>query len=685
MQAWTNLGDYVRGLFDEGGSDPRADLIGTPWLNPIPAALLALGLGYMLARLRWRRAELAMAWIWAAVYLVYGAASPDAIRVYGFYPAAILIGATALDVIWSAWQQADAISAEHLASPLLFALAAWAALHGVTSYFADQVRQPGVWDAFNAAQTQAALTVDRITRGAGESWRIFMSHSLLEGSPLTAWHPELRVSPMRQGEDIPPGMETAGHLLYLASEGEARALDLLESLYPEGWREQVRDTEGRTRFDLLVIPAEAAGRRGLHESVWAGSLMAGPPVRERPLVDPTTSDGEASPRPMTRRLTGGIRLPTAGAYRFRLVPSDGTALLHIADQLIAAHPEIDGTGAESEAIWLPAGLLPLRVDQILPTAQSPLFPIEWLPPEGDRWQPIPLAALWPVDPPSGGWVAAFYEGDQFRVPEGLWLDPQIIPFEGEGAHAMRWRGTLNVQTPGRYEFYIQADGGASLYVNGQPVIELWNLGRSEGAGKITLEAGEAAIEMTYFSIRGTSGLAASWRAPGQPWSPLHHAPVSWQPEDVRVLLAQAPAARPAIPCADGAIPLATAEVKDRRWPDPQADANFQGHLLKAGGRAWKSGIGVFGPSDLHFSLDGRVQRLSGFVGVDLDTPGDGVAWFEILVDGQVVWQSGPVRRDDAPLRFDESISGGRTLTLRTHEGEALGQSDGADWLDLRCE
>ncbi len=660
--------------------------------------------------------------IWSGVFLAAGVltqGAPNTFRIYGVLPAFLLLCGLALEVLWSAWEQVDSLSADHLATAMLVAVVAWAGLDGLTTYFSRQGWQPGAWTEFNVGQTQVGQYLRQVVGDTPGRWHVYLSRAFYGFSPIDVINPGLATERLILPEHVPLPPEATGDTVYIVEPYLDPAVDLLQRYYPEGWREVVRDPMGRHLFTTFIVPAEATARRGLHASFWAGAIMDGRPAEELPVVT-ALADPPSIPLsvPYAQRLTGGLRLTQAGVYRFRLEPSVGAALLYLNDTLAASSRRVSLTGELAEsvslaggpALWLPEGLIALRLDRVvaeLPpsdegthaqeagdTAQRPFGGIEWLPPGAQEWSPLPLERLLPVMPPAGGLIAAYYEGDRFSgKPVRVALDPLLLEDNAGGlaTYAVRWLGGFDVNQPGEYRFRLRSDDGSRLYVGGQLLVDHWGLhGPSERGGVAALGPGRAPLEIRYFDYGGSNVLDVEWLAPGGAWQPLRQAPLAWDQTDVMQALSGIPiegAVGIPIFSADGGLlgdlPAVRMMIQDQRWPHPRRDENFQNRLLKVKDGVFDRGIGTFGPTEIGFDLRGAYTRLSGAVGVDRDTIGDNVAWFQVELDGQVIWESGPRYVFDPALSFDLDVSGGGTLVLRTDEGGPTGGSDAVDWVNLR--
>ncbi|WP_170429240.1 PA14 domain-containing protein, partial [Ruegeria arenilitoris] len=77
------------------------------------------------------------------------------------------------------------------------------------------------------------------------------------------------------------------------------------------------------------------------------------------------------------------------------------------------------------------------------------------------------------------------------------------------------KGNIEVEEGGTFTFFLGADDGATLIINGQPVVENDGVhGFRTRSGEIELEPGTHAIEIRYFENYGRAGLKLEWEGPG---------------------------------------------------------------------------------------------------------------------------------------------------------------------------
>ncbi len=77
----------------------------------------------------------------------------------------------------------------------------------------------------------------------------------------------------------------------------------------------------------------------------------------------------------------------------------------------------------------------------------------------------------------------------------------------------RIAGTIVLDEPGTYTWFVTADDGARVSVDGVPIVES---SFSEASGSLDLEAGEHALVVEYYEIDAASGLSVELEGPSRP-------------------------------------------------------------------------------------------------------------------------------------------------------------------------
>ncbi|MCA1647650.1 MAG: NPCBM/NEW2 domain-containing protein [Chloroflexi bacterium] len=140
-------------------------------------------------------------------------------------------------------------------------------------------------------------------------------------------------------------------------------------------------------------------------------------------------------------------------------------------------------------------------------------------------------------------------------------------------------------------------------------------------------------------------------------------------------------------------PAGTSYLSDHAWLDatsgwrtPQRDHEVGGAPMSLQGHPYAKGIGVATPSQIEFYLGGGCTNASATVGIDDSVrfdPAGGTAVFQVVADGQKIYDSGVVTRD-APLQsFSVNVTGAKVLALLVNDAGDGGYNDRADWANLQ--
>src|SRR5690606_41671999 len=83
--------------------------------------------------------------------------------------------------------------------------------------------------------------------------------------------------------------------------------------------------------------------------------------------------------------------------------------------------------------------------------------------------------------------------------------------------SVRWSGQVLAQYSETYSFYVTADDGVRLWVDGKLIIDNWNAQPEKtNIGKIDLEAGKTYdIKLEYFENAGHASCVMGWASRSQ--------------------------------------------------------------------------------------------------------------------------------------------------------------------------
>ncbi len=105
------------------------------------------------------------------------------------------------------------------------------------------------------------------------------------------------------------------------------------------------------------------------------------------------------------------------------------------------------------------------------------------------------------------------------------------------------------------------------------------------------------------------------------------------------------------------------------WPKP-----IPGDPISIAGKSYERGLGA-SPGDIEMVLDGAYRAFEAEVGIQ--TGDEGIATFQVTVDGEVRFDSGKVKAGDPPVKVSVSLEGAQRMTITTHA------SGRANWANAR--
>ncbi|MEN9840329.1 MAG: hypothetical protein RL376_129, partial [Verrucomicrobiota bacterium] len=89
--------------------------------------------------------------------------------------------------------------------------------------------------------------------------------------------------------------------------------------------------------------------------------------------------------------------------------------------------------------------------------------------------------------------------------------PNVMALDG---FACLYEGDIEVSSPGNYSFFVKADDGAKLFIDGQEVVATPNWSTEGASVPLNLSAGKHSIKLSFFEIGGAENLSVKWQGPG---------------------------------------------------------------------------------------------------------------------------------------------------------------------------
>jgi alpha-galactosidase len=120
------------------------------------------------------------------------------------------------------------------------------------------------------------------------------------------------------------------------------------------------------------------------------------------------------------------------------------------------------------------------------------------------------------------------------------------------------------------------------------------------------------------------------------------------------------------------------------WGDPHKNMSVDAHVLSIGGVHYAHGMGTHARSTLFINLAGGAKTFSASVGVDDEvSPNVGSVDFQVIGDGNTLWDSGAMRVGDRAKQFKVNLKGVKILELSVMPAKDDISYDHADWADAK--
>lgn len=503
----------------EGDPNGRHNLPGAPMLDRLSGVLFVLGVVVAVRNRRDPRALLLIAWLLLSLsggILTVSFESPQSLRSIGAMPAAY--GLVCLTLTWFAetWQRVFGPQRLHrLAVPAVVMAAGIAILEGWT-YFGLWAHDFASWAAFNPAETRMAQDIN-LYRERYDLWfdPLLTAHlSTRYLAPDYTYYQHFdpaTVFPI-------PSTSKEGVMLFVSPD-TFKIREDAPILYPGVRIETFTHPEsGRPVMYRFIFDRELIGSvQGLDASFVAlekGSSEVVYRVDRQIDFDWHTDNPPPVSYPFQAIWSGGLLAQQYGAYTL-YVDAPGPVQLILDGETL-----FSGIGPQSRRVMLAQGVHAIQLDCTVngPGTVRLRWSVPW-----DTGDPQPVNVIgdgalyrsaWPVN----GLVGRFYPGgDLSGEPAIVRIDRQLayyfhfLPLPRP--YRVEWTGRLLAPMPGLYRLGLKAVGMASLYIDGQPVVE------SEGGqyqeAQLSLTTGLHDLRVAFLDDRDRSQIYLYWQTPGE--------------------------------------------------------------------------------------------------------------------------------------------------------------------------
>jgi 4-amino-4-deoxy-L-arabinose transferase-like glycosyltransferase len=501
-----------------GDRNGRHNLPGEPMLDPISGSLMLIGLGICLAKVR--RPLLGLLPLWwccalAAGVFSVGFEAPQSLRAVGAQPAASLLAALPLYVLWRAARRLGEGRAYLLLLTFLLPLG-WLNAY---DYFQRQAKSPQVWEAHSLAETWAALRLRDL-----EPETVAYVTSFIKGHPSLEFlnHDQrLGYRELASHDSLPRAWPSGKNVVLLVSQLSEPIRKEVRRLYPNAKVVEFSSPYGGSPVlhEIRLNEETLQSASGLMATYWPGADRAKEALLERrdSQIEHDWRQRTPVPTPFSAEWRGVLRVEEYGQHTI-VLQSPGSAEFYLGGSLL-----MKGSGKIETSRTLARGNHTLRVRLSMGKDELGRLRLSWRPPKADAMEVVPSEVLFSSPVTGNGLLGSFYPNDRWAQPAALeemhtrmdlyfHVLPLALPFSVE------WLGKIHAPRSGRYGFRLESRDESILEIDGQELIR----GDPSGGPKVAvmLDAGLHDIRIRFAARTSHIFLKLFWQTPEGSWSPV---------------------------------------------------------------------------------------------------------------------------------------------------------------------
>lgn len=497
-----------------GDNNGRHNLPGEPMLDPISGALMVLGAGLSLRRIRQPGSFLLIAWL--LIMLMPGIfsldfESPQSLRAIGSLPPAYLLAVVPIYALWQEWEKLPGKR-----SLAVFILPLIVVLIGVGYinyhiYFDLQSENPDSWSAFATPETIVGKTMAEL--GPQVDFRVSIFY---HDSPTVLFlAPEITNSiPLRTYDTLPILTDGRKTMVFFVDANQKPFFLQAQHYYPNADFKEYKGSNGTAiLYQITLKPSDIAESQGITASYYRNANWSEQPflVTTEKTINKDWKDGDPAPFPFGSKWQGVLFADHYGVYRL-ILHSPASSELTLDN--VPVHLMMAGEGVRIAEIELAKGCHDLIIKTL---GKEGHFELEWQPPNEEQ-APIPSSHLF-LPPISNNGLLGYYfaNGDWQAPPAFIQVDPWIHFYYHTQPlprpYTVEWIGNILIPTSGEYSFGIESIDESSLWVDDKQILDVQTLDQYQET-KIYLPSGYHTIRIRYADRTGYTHIYLFWTPPG---------------------------------------------------------------------------------------------------------------------------------------------------------------------------
>jgi hypothetical protein len=520
-QIWDNVQRHLLMFNVSGDLNGRHNLPGSPMLDPLTSALVAVGLGWLLIRPRDWRTVLLMAWAGAALaqgILTFAFEAPQAVRTIAITPVLALLGGLGLVAlldrlvaVLTMSRMVDPRRLPILASALGVVAVGSIGFMNLDTFFNRQMNDPTTWASFSTRETIVAKAA---RDGRGQYETMLTSATLAPSMQEAYLVPSLQatIHVFDPARDL-PYRGSGPALVYLETEHDQPLADAVARMYPEAVTLPGSAPSGGApllsgfRLDQALLDRHRGG--------WATYRGADGTAVARAEAQPRWST-ESTPVPLPADIDWrtALALDTTGTYGFRVPPG---FVVRVDDATLQSAT----SGGVSVA--LARGTHLLEASGTIESGAQPV--VEWWPPGSVGWSPVATTALYLAPAGGNGLRLSLTPLSEPANAVDEYIDPvlahyfHITPFASVKADPPQWLGewdgVLDAPNTGTYDFALDHSEHAALSIDGSLLMSDLDIKTAKLESEVELAAGRHAISVRFEKTEdGAPWIDLYWMPPG---------------------------------------------------------------------------------------------------------------------------------------------------------------------------
>jgi hypothetical protein len=494
----------------QGDNNGRHNLPGEPMLDPITGALMVLGVGLSLWRIRQPGSFLLVAWL--LLMLAPGIfsldfESPQSLRAIGSLPAAYLLAVVPIHALWQEWEQTNGKRpAVIFILPLILVLIG-VGYYNYHVYFNLQALDSDTWRVFSTPETIIGKRLAEL----GPEVDTYVSTFYNNTPTIQFLAPEItRSQPLETYQSLPIPSDGQRPVVLFVDEERKQFFLQAQHYYPNADFKEYKTPKGEVvLYQVTLKPADIVAAQGITASYYRNANWSEEPflVRKEKTIAMDWKDGQPAQFPFGVKWQGVLYAEKYGFYQLSLHSPTPAELTLDGKQI-----QLVGTDVQTAQVELARGSHELVIKA---QGKEGRFELDWQPPEEDL-APVPYQNLFVAPISNNGLLGKYFaNGDWQDPPAFTQVDPWIhFYFHNQPLprpYTVEWTGRINISAGGHYRFALESIDESELFIDEAKVVSAKP--NEKQAGELDLSPGFHTLRLRFADRTGYTHINLYWTPP----------------------------------------------------------------------------------------------------------------------------------------------------------------------------